>query len=635
MLERLRILAMKARTALRLGVANIARVGIHRARIKAGMLETESPVAPDPNSAQRLCTGPAPSSPPAGYDPAWRAGLEAEADAIVAGSLRAFGQDGVVVGSPPDWFSNVWTGGTAPAHGHWTQVSDFTSGAGDIKTVWEWSRCEWLLVLARAWRVTGKDAYRETAATWLADWMVRNPPHRGTNWKCAQEASIRLLHMLRAFEMFETAAKADIADLIVAHLSRIEPTLRYAMAQDNNHIISEAAALFVGGEWLLSQGPGPWRRLALTWAEQGRWLLERCARHLILDDGTFAQYSLVYHRLMLDTLCQAEVWRRHVQAPPFSDMVYGRAASATEWLGALVSPVSGDAPNLGSNDGAYVYRLTSLGAREFRPSVQTAAVLFQAAAPYAPGPWDEPLCWLGLTRPMTAPRPARALFADGGLAVLRPKPEDPRAPMAVLRFPRYRFRPHHADALHLDFWVNGDNVLRDDGTGSYNPAPGEGPALGDAKTHNTIAFDDGVQMPRISRFLLGGWMDSVTAPTVFALHDRVRFWAACTTWRGARHRRSLDATPDRWIVTDEIGGFRARAILRWRLQPGTWTTTENGVEGKGLRLTVSTSGAVNRLALVESTESRRYQERTPLPVLEVEVGPDTGRLETVIQILDV
>lgn len=40
--------------------------------------------------------------------------------------------------------------------------------------------------------------------------------------------------------------------------------------------------------------------------------------------------------------------------------------------------------------------------------------------------------------------------------------------MAMLRYPRFRFRPSQADALHLDLWLEGRNLLRDAGTYSYN-----------------------------------------------------------------------------------------------------------------------------------------------------------------------
>ena len=64
--------------------------------------------------------------------------------------------------------------------------------------------------------------------------------------------------------------------LLAVHLKRIAPTLHYAMAQDNNHGTSEAAALFIGGSWLASLGlPGGER-----WARRGRHWLENRAERL-------------------------------------------------------------------------------------------------------------------------------------------------------------------------------------------------------------------------------------------------------------------------------------------------------------------------------------------------------------------
>ena len=40
------------------------------------------------------------------------------------------------------------------------------------------------------------------------------------------------------------------AAFVATHLQRIAATKRYAEAQDNNHWISEAAAMFIGGSWL-------------------------------------------------------------------------------------------------------------------------------------------------------------------------------------------------------------------------------------------------------------------------------------------------------------------------------------------------------------------------------------------------
>jgi len=67
--------------------------------------------------------------------------------------------------------------------------------------------------------------------------------------------------------------------------------------------------------------------------------------------------------------------------------------------------------------------------------------------------------------------------------------------MALLRYPRFRFRPSQADALHLDFWVSGENWLRDAGSFSYNTEQRWLNYFPGTVAHNTIQFDGRDQMP--------------------------------------------------------------------------------------------------------------------------------------------
>ncbi len=102
-------------------------------------------------------------------------------------------------------------------------------------------------------------------------------------------------------------------DRVVGKLSRC---LREA--QNNNHAVSEAAALFIGGIWLRSLfAKGEGNRSSEKWARVGRASLERLVDRLVFKDGGFSQYSTNYHRLMLDTLSQVECWRIWLDAAPF------------------------------------------------------------------------------------------------------------------------------------------------------------------------------------------------------------------------------------------------------------------------------------------------------------------------------
>jgi hypothetical protein len=499
---------------------------------------------------------------------------------------------------------------------------------GDIKLIWELSRFDWVLPFAqRAHK--GDPVALDQLNTWLPDWCEHNPPYKGPNWKCGQEASIRVMHLAMAALILGQvrAASPSLRDLVQLHLQRIAPTVQYAMAQDNNHGTSEAAALFMGGSWLVAVGVPEGE----SWARMGRrWLEDRAAR-LIGPQGSFSQYSLNYHRVMLDSFCMAEVWRRYLDLPAFSVGWQSRALAATEWLRHMVNPFNGDGPNVGANDGARLLQLTDTPYRDYRPSVALAMALFVGQRAYAQsGPWEHALQWLGVAVPLAvAPPPQSYMADDGGFAVLRCG----RA-MAMLRYPRFRFRPSQADALHLDLWLGPDNLLRDAGTYSYNTDPHWINYFGGTASHNTVQFDNRDQMPRLSRFLFGDWLKADGVQTLPGSAETTQFAAGYRVGRGARHHRAVSLQAGRLQVVDQVQGFTTKAVLRWRLQPGDWRLVRSP---QGLQLVLGSEGVVTigvsstvpvlRGELVQGWESRHYLEKTPVPVLEVEVK-QSGTLTT-------
>lgn len=596
-------LASKFRTAVALGLPNLVRVALYRAGVRYGFNPVRTLRAAVPHGPFFLASGvrTAATFP---LQTQWRQ------------SALWFGRWPVAQSAaPPAWHSNPLSGKTVVAHDrNWWEIPDFDADVGDIKLVWEASRFDWVLALAQRAAALEPGAL-EQLNDWLSDWCARNPPYRGPNWKCGQEASIRVMHLAMAALILQQAQAAAPAlqDLLRLHLQRIAPTISYAVAQDNNHGTSEAAALFIGGSWLACHGD----LAGATWERAGRHWLENRARRLIGAQGSFSQASLTYHRMMLDTLCMAELWRMRTGLAPFSDRFLQRARAACDWLYQLVDPDNGDGPNLGANDGARLLQLTDSDFRDFRPSVQLGFALFVHARAYGQeGAWNVPLHWLGIALPATAAAPpASTMFDDGGFAVLRRA----RA-MALLRYPRFRFRPSQADALHLDLWVDGRNCLRDAGSYSYN-AEGEwsGYFAGTA-SHNTVQFDGRDQMERWGRFLFADWLKTSFLQPLREQAAGLEIAAGYGRGAGPAHRRAVRLEPGRVRVTDTISGFRRNAVLRWRLAPGHWRLDGDSVTDGRHRLTVRATVPLARLALVEGWESRYYLEKTNLPVLEIEVN---------------
>ncbi len=526
-----------------------------------------------------------------------------------------FGYWPIEIGStPPDWNANPMIGGRVSNPDRpWWKIPDFDPAVGDIKPIWELSRFDWVLAFAQQ-ACSGKRGAVALLNFWLNDWCVKNKPFFGPNWKCGQESSIRVMHLAMAAVLLQEyhGPRPELIDLIKIHLMRIKPTLLYAIAQDNNHGTSEAAALFIGGSWLAKCGVKEGKH----WGKVGRKWLEDRAERLIGDDGSFSQYSLNYHRVLIDTFSMVEVWRRALDLQEFSVSWYEKAGKAVEWMRAMINPVNGDGPNLGANDGARLLPFTDKGYRDFRPSVQLASVLFKNQRAYgADGAWNIPLRLLGVELPTSiAPELTSQQFDQGGYALLRID-----SAVAIVRYPRFRFRPSHSDLLHVDFWLGARNVLRDAGTYSYNTDEKWMRYFPGTASHNTVQFDGRDQMPRLSRFLFGDWPKTNYLDPLQSTPEQVSFAVGYKDSQQAKHVRGLILGKKCLRVIDEISGFNEKAVLRWRLEPGNWVlkghTLNLGVE----RITVKSTVDIVRFEIVEGWESRFYLQKELVPVLEIEV----------------
>ena len=224
----------------------------------------------------------------------------AQADAILSGDFLLFSRHRVPLSFPPNWFCDPFAekrdADPALMRRHWSRIPDF--GQSDIKCIWELSRFSWAYPLIRAFSETKDDRYATAFWALVEDWAAHNPPNRGVNWKCGQEISLRLFALVSGVTALAEAEAttgprlALAAKIVLESAKRIAANIRYALRQNNNHGISEAAGLFTAG---LATGHGPWIRA-------GRAHLERQCRRLIGEDGSFSQHSANYQRLMTDVM---------------------------------------------------------------------------------------------------------------------------------------------------------------------------------------------------------------------------------------------------------------------------------------------------------------------------------------------
>ena len=399
----------------------------------------------------------------------------------------------------------------------------------------------------------------------------------------------------------------SLINFLEIHIDRIAPTTFYAKAQKNNHGISEGCALLLAGHFLWKNKK---RKKYFSIYRKGLKLLEDQVQELILEDGTFSQYSIIYHRMILDLLSVVELLRKEWDLNSFSDSFYEKVHSAIEWYSSMIDPISGNAPNMGANDGTYLFNYDKKEYRDFRPTLSLASVLYNRPIP------EKLFIKHNLTEIFKTPKicleknpPNSKIFSQGGYLKLVRKDG-----MALLRAPKYFFRPPHSDALHLDIWQNGINWIRDAGSYSYALNDHELDAFSGTLGHSTIQFENRNQMPRLSRFLFGDWL--TPSHLDFSKTDS-RMSAAYTSANNHYHLRCVNKIEKGWVIQDEISGQFKKAVLRWILNVSDWKIEDHNISNGEISLNIISNSDLN-LKLKSGFESLYYMSKESVPILEIE-----------------
>ena len=467
------------------------------------------------------------------------------------------------LGLPPAWNRNPLTEREQEATKHWTFIAERSTG--DVKGLWEASRFSIAYRLARLYAATGEERAAQQFMRLVDSWLLANPPNGGPQWISAQEVGLRAMAWVFALTgMWGSSAlgreqRTRLAIALREHGRRVEASLAYGLAQGNNHMLSEAAAL-----WTLGLA-FPWMREARRWAARGRRMLIAAARSQIETDGGYIQQSVNYQRLAAQVLAWS-IRMGEVHERPFPRETYARLRAMRDCMASLVDEGTGRAPNLGHNDGSLVFPLTTCAYEDYRPVIQSLSLLCDRHRYLALGPWDEEALWLMGALPaqeeaQDVPPPAvpRA-DARGGMIALRM--EDGRG---FLRSARFRNRPAHADQLHADLWSGDLNFACDAGTYLYGGDPPWDNALAGSWVHNTVVVDGRNQMERVGRFL---WVaENARAERMEAGAGYTLGVASHGGYRrlGILHRRALVGLGGQtWIIVDDLLGGGAHALrLHW------------------------------------------------------------------------
>ena len=492
-----------------------------------------------------------------------------EAERVLNGELKYFEHNFITTGFPPDWHKDPISGKKVDSTRHWSEISDDTDV--DIKFIWEANRFSMVYSLVRAHASTRDEKYAEGFWKLVQSWAESNPPNSGPNWMDGQEAALRLMAWTFGFHAFTdspTSTPDRITQFTVmaaAHAERIYKNIDYAISTHSNHTISEAFGLWLAG--LLF----PELKDAKKYFALGRKLLEQEAIAQIFPDGSYSMYSLNYHRFILHIYFYA-LRLGELNDSPFSESLKQRVTKSVDYLFQLMDPETGQMPVYGSNDGALVLPLNNCDFTDYRPLLQLGSYLTKGIRCFESGAWDEPLYWIygsdALQATVSTPPQTSQNYADGGVSILRGSQSK-----AIIRCTDFRSRPSHADQLHVDLWIRGQNIACDAGTYLYSGEVRKWRnGLAHTAAHNTVIVDHKDQMRMVSRFTWTNWSRGKILK-----HGEHLWQGEHDSYKPVTHKRTVMALEnDRWLVVDHLHDTRPHHYaLHWLLNDFPYEQKEN------------------------------------------------------------
>jgi hypothetical protein len=469
---------------------------------------------------------------------------------------------------------------------HWPQrfeeiIPDKIPGT-DVVLLWHKNKMMPLLDLARQFEMTGDTRWSMAWYALVDSWCGQNPYRVGKNWRSPMEVGTRLVVWSHSLSMLRAAPAPD--EEVCARLMRTVLRQGDHLAANfslkdvpNNHLIGEAATLFVFASW--------WPLLAdaRSWMASAEETLEREVRRQILSDGFDYENSVNYHLYVLDFLLLYLGARAlSPEAPPPS--ILDAAARVLDAALALVSP-AGRFPQIGDDS-----MTDFLALRPCYPALETAPLAGSVAATDLVRPGAAATLrsrdWGAALMERSVSLECVRHFNDAGITVVR----RPDSHLTLTSGPQHdhEFSPGHLnlDSGALELEVDGRALFVDSGTYLYTYDAGVRRHFRGASAHNTVVVDG---MDPVGNTRTFGW-DTVHRARVLAARafDGGALAACERELPGAGrarfvHRRWLAEACGLWLVLDDVAldgddaDRRHEAEVWWHTTavPAAVTLTDN------------------------------------------------------------
>ncbi|AXG68976.1 heparin-sulfate lyase [Kordia sp. SMS9] len=528
---------------------------------------------------------------------------------IENGIFTFFNKSKLTIGTEYNWLVNPSTGYRYNSNKHWSEIQDLSTEAGDIKYVWEKARFSYIYDIIRYDYHYNEDKSAFVFSE-IESFIDKNPINQGPNYKCSQEISLRTLNWTFALYYYK-----DSPHLTEALFSKIMHTIYWQIHHvyhninfsritvRNNHAITETLMLYLSAKLF------PFLPNVQKWSKHGKKWFEQEIAYQIYEDGTFLQFSMNYHRVVVQLLTWA-IQLAKLNGEQFNPKVYERAQKSLDFLDNCTDPVSGKLPNYGSNDGALFFKLTNDDYRIYTSQLDDLRAVLNGYTYNE----SESAHWYGIQPETKAYQTPDTLnsYTKGGYYIM----QDGNT-KTFIRCGKYKDRPFQSDNLHIDIWANGINYLRDNGSYKYNTSQEELNYFNGCEGHNTVSVGKADQMLKGGRFIWYYWVKKAKASlqkkaNTYEFDGNIKAFAQLGN--NIVHRRKVTkiATENRWEIQDIVQNKKEHALYQyWHVHPDhfdkvnistkddqgnelkplveeTWFSGYYGIKEKSLRITFTT-----------------------------------------------
>ncbi|MFK7747162.1 MAG: alginate lyase family protein [Kordia sp.] len=538
---------------------------------------------------------------------------------IQKGVFTFFNKSKLDLGKDYSWIVNPSTGHQYDINKHWSEIEDLSKEAGDIKYVWEKARFSYLYDIIR-YDYHFEEDQSKFVFSEIEDFIEKNPINQGPNYKCSQEASLRIMNWMFALYYYKDSPNLTealfqkIMHNVYWKLHHVYHNINFSrITVRNNHAITETLMLYLSAKLF------PFMPDVDKWSKHGKKWFEQEVAYQVYEDGTFLQFSMNYHRVVVQLLTWG-IQLSRLNNEKFDPKVYDRAQKSLNFLDASLDPVSGKLPNYGSNDGALFFKLTNDDYRIYTSQLDDLRAVLNGYTYNK----SESAHWYGIQPELKPYKASNTLnpFEKGGYYIIQDE-----TTKTFIRCGKHKDRPFQSDNLHIDIWANGINYLRDSGSYKYNTTKEELAYFNGCEGHNTVSVGKADQMLKGSRFIWFYWVKKAAAKlqkkeNAYEFDGNIKAFAQLGNNITHHRKVTKTASKNRWDIQDTVQNKKDHSIYQyWHVHPDyfdkvniitkddqgnileplveeKWFSGYYGIKEKSLRITFKT----NRSSLNTSIE---------------------------------